>query len=669
MADIDSLMSSILAATPESVAAPLTWQEKIQGPARSLVSGATFGFGDELEASLGEMLGQGSYDDMLGMIRGERERYAKKNPGVTTALEMGGSLAVPVGKIGSIFKNAPAGLSLFSKGPVQAIATGALQGAGYANEGERLKGAATGAAIGGATGAITEGLSRFFSRPNLQADRLITSAYGVPQQAIKKAAAVADDLIEDELPLVATLKQYESAGVINAANDVSENIVNLAGKEKEAMAGLLPILKAADKALPADKAVFELAEELPGLATKKLPFEPKRALAFIASRSGSANEDAAAALGDELKSLLSRDIKTGTIAELQKAKVGLNYRFGANDNPYKPDMIKALRSDIRAEIERRVNAGALAGLLPEEYAGKVRELNNFFGKTRELKDIFKHNLYKQYGGDVVEDVVGLQKTTGGAGTGILSTANTGNPLPAIMALASQAAKIPEAKSELGQAFRSTAPLLELASEGFGALPGRVPTAAILAQNKQEAPERNEVSELLQSILAAQPSKKKMSDEAIKPSAVGDVDAVDTATATDSAVDLDALVNAVIGQESGGNPKAIGYETPETKRQGARALGLMQIMPKTAADIARELGVKDYDLFDPETNRKFGRYYLSKMLERFNNDPELALTAYHSGPDTVARLLKETGGSSLADIIHELGPAGQKYAKGVLSRYA
>lgn len=136
----------------------------------------------------------------------------------------------------------------------------------------------------------------------------------------------------------------------------------------------------------------------------------------------------------------------------------------------------------------------------------------------------------------------------------------------------------------------------------------------------------------------------------------------------SEIDLDRLVNAIIGQESGNNPRAIGYETPETRRQGARALGLMQIMPDTAKDIARELGVRDYDLFDPETNKTFGRYYLAKMLQQFNNDPELALTAYHSGPATVARLLKQTGGKSLADIVDLLGPAGKKYAKGVLSRY-
>ena len=111
MAETDEILSRILSATAEQKEPDLTWQEQIQGPARSLASGVTFGFGDELEALLGSALGQGSYDDMLGLVRGERERYAQKVPGVTTALEIAGSLGVPISKIGSLFKGAPAVLA------------------------------------------------------------------------------------------------------------------------------------------------------------------------------------------------------------------------------------------------------------------------------------------------------------------------------------------------------------------------------------------------------------------------------------------------------------------------------------------------------------------------------------------------------------------------------
>ena len=119
-----------------------------------------------------------------------------------------------------------------------------------------------------------------------------------------------------------------------------------------------------------------------------------------------------------------------------------------------------------------------------------------------------------------------------------------------------------------------------------------------------------------------------------------------------------LVKAVVKQESSGNPDAISP---------VGAKGLMQIMPATAKDIAAELGVKDYDLSDPETNLKFGSHYLGKLIQQFDGDVELALTAYHSGPARVERLLKETGGSTLADIIDLLGPVGKKYASGVIKK--
>lgn len=119
-----------------------------------------------------------------------------------------------------------------------------------------------------------------------------------------------------------------------------------------------------------------------------------------------------------------------------------------------------------------------------------------------------------------------------------------------------------------------------------------------------------------------------------------------------------LREAVIQQESAGNPKAVSNKG---------AVGLMQIMPQTAKEIAAELGVEKYDLKDPQTNKLFGTYYLSKMLDRFGNDPELALTAYHSGPNRVAALLEAVGGSRLDDILLRLGPVGQKYARQVLGR--
>ena len=87
-----------------------------------------------------------------------------------------------------------------------------------------------------------------------------------------------------------------------------------------------------------------------------------------------------------------------------------------------------------------------------------------------------------------------------------------------------------------------------------------------------------------------------------------------------------LIMAQIEVESTFNPRAVS-------KVGAR--GLMQIMPATGRQLARELGFTDYDLFDPVTNVKMGIYYMSKLIKRFG-DYDVALSAYFWGQTRVAR---------------------------------
>jgi soluble lytic murein transglycosylase-like protein len=80
-----------------------------------------------------------------------------------------------------------------------------------------------------------------------------------------------------------------------------------------------------------------------------------------------------------------------------------------------------------------------------------------------------------------------------------------------------------------------------------------------------------------------------------------------------------LLHAVIAVESGFQPRAVSPKG---------AMGLMQLMPATAA----ELGV-DHP-FDPEENVLGGARHLRRLVDRFDGDLELALAAYNAGEGRV-----------------------------------
>jgi soluble lytic murein transglycosylase len=95
-----------------------------------------------------------------------------------------------------------------------------------------------------------------------------------------------------------------------------------------------------------------------------------------------------------------------------------------------------------------------------------------------------------------------------------------------------------------------------------------------------------------------------------------------------------LVKSVIKRESNINPEAVSNKG---------AMGLMQIMPKTAREIAVQLNVSDYSsdkLKDARVNIMLGTYYLKKLLDYYNNNLILALAAYNAGIGNVDMWRKE-----------------------------
>lgn len=94
----------------------------------------------------------------------------------------------------------------------------------------------------------------------------------------------------------------------------------------------------------------------------------------------------------------------------------------------------------------------------------------------------------------------------------------------------------------------------------------------------------------------------------------------------------AYVAAIIRNES-------SFRTDAESSAGAR--GLMQLMPDTAEWIAGKLGIRDFsfgDMYDAETNIRFGTWYLGYLSELFRGDPVLVTAAYHAGQTTVTQWL-------------------------------
>lgn len=95
-----------------------------------------------------------------------------------------------------------------------------------------------------------------------------------------------------------------------------------------------------------------------------------------------------------------------------------------------------------------------------------------------------------------------------------------------------------------------------------------------------------------------------------------------------------LVFAIIKAESNFNPNVVS---------SSDAIGLMQLMEKTAEEIARKQEIKFVEgetLYNPELNIQLGTKYFSNLMKEYQNNHLLALTAYNAGIGNVKRWIEQ-----------------------------
>ena len=105
-----------------------------------------------------------------------------------------------------------------------------------------------------------------------------------------------------------------------------------------------------------------------------------------------------------------------------------------------------------------------------------------------------------------------------------------------------------------------------------------------------------------------------------------------------------------------------------------AIGLMQLMPATAKNVAQALHLSDstYDadrLYQPEHNIQVGTHYLGTLLNEYQGNIVYAVAAYNAGPSAVQRWIASNGHRPADEFVEGIGYRETRgYVKRVVGSY-
>ncbi len=107
-----------------------------------------------------------------------------------------------------------------------------------------------------------------------------------------------------------------------------------------------------------------------------------------------------------------------------------------------------------------------------------------------------------------------------------------------------------------------------------------------------------------------------------------------------------LILSVMREESHFNPEV---------RSVAGAIGLMQLMPRTAKYVGKKIGlnITTGSLVDPKINLKLGSTYLKQLMKRYDGNLFYTLAAYNGGPTNVKRWIKKARPKDNDDFVESI----------------
>jgi len=350
-----------------------------------------------------------------------------------------------------------------------------------------------------------------------------------------------------------------------------------------------------------------------------------------------------------------------TLRDVEAEKRGFN-QFYKPEASYR-DAVSTAAKDFRTTIIRQIEKLESTGKMAKGSADKLKKLYAEEHDLITLRNAYAARLPGAMGEDVITAAQKKLYTTGGAGTGGAALVGgsiggeTGAKAAVISAVLSSLNSLrrPAAKAisfgeveQLLQSPKFRSLIVGLEKDALGRPDKDIDWGGVLDLRGESDYELGTAS------------KKKTESMTTAPKT--EIDSLIEEVAAAKGLEP-KLLRALAMQESGLNPKATSKYNPGV----GRAKGILQLLDSTAKELAKKQGLKEFDIYDPRTNLSLGADYLKELLNKFDGDLELALTAYHSGPGRVAQLLGSRKQPSLDDIMGGLGPVGKVYARSVLKK--